>query len=102
MSNRLAVVNKDDEVVNVILAEPDWTPPEGHRVVEHEVAGPGWVLDGDILKPPKFDPPPDPGPEKNNVDAQLREAISKASNLQELKDALLGKNSPASIAGRRP
>lgn len=63
---RKAIV-KGGEVVNVVLVNPDdkWTPPKGHKVIEHESASVGWrEVDGDLL-PPEDEIPvhPDDRPE---------------------------------------
>lgn len=47
------------------------------------------IIDAHVPDPPARDPQED-----------LRQAISAASNLQQLKDALLGKDRSAQVAGR--
>lgn len=50
---RKAIV-KGGEVVNVVLVNPDdeWTPPEGHKAIEHETASVGWLYQDGQFTPP--------------------------------------------------
>jgi hypothetical protein len=56
---RCAVVNQQNIVVNIIVAEPGVDPaPEGFTFIETDLAGPGWVWDGNIFTNPN--PPSTP------------------------------------------
>jgi hypothetical protein len=48
-----AVVNSDNQVVNLIVAEPTDTPPEGCTLVEIPACDIGWVWDGVRFTPPE-------------------------------------------------
>ena len=54
---RYAVVNADNQVVNVIKLEDvdSWTPPEGTKIVRSNVAGPGWTRTGRSFTPPAIE-----------------------------------------------
>jgi len=66
MAIRKAII-KGGEVVNVVLVNPDdkWTPPKGHKVIEHETASVGWLYEDGKLIPPHDEVPvhPDDRPE---------------------------------------
>lgn len=58
---RCAVVDKNNVVVNVVVADPHTDPvPEGMMLVATDMAGPGWVLDGSVFIDPA--PPAEPRP----------------------------------------
>ena len=54
---RYAVVNADNQVVNVIelVDGADWTPPEGERLILSNDAGPGWTRTGRSFTPPAIE-----------------------------------------------
>lgn len=57
---RCAVVDQQNVVVNIIVADPNVdTAPEGMTLVETDTAGPGWVWDGETFTDPT---PPEPAP----------------------------------------
>lgn len=58
---RCAVVNQQNIVVNVIIANPNVdTAPEGHTLIPTEAAGPGWVWDGNTFTDPTLPSEPLP------------------------------------------
>jgi hypothetical protein len=48
-----AVVNSDNQVVNLIVAEPTDTPPAGCTLVEIPACDIGWTWDGVRFNPPQ-------------------------------------------------
>jgi hypothetical protein len=48
-----AVVNSDNQVVNLIVAEPTDTPPEGCTLVEVPFCDIGYTWDGTRFNPPQ-------------------------------------------------
>lgn len=58
---RCAIVNQQNIVVNVIIANPNVdTAPEGHTLIPTEAAGPGWVWDGNTFTDPTLPSEPLP------------------------------------------
>lgn len=58
---RCAVVNQQNTVINVIMADPNADKvPAGMTLISTDTAGPGWVWDGENFTDPT--PPPEPGP----------------------------------------
>ncbi len=50
-----AVIDLDNRVVNLIVAEPTDTPPDGCTLVEIPACDIGWIWDGQRFHPPKTD-----------------------------------------------
>ena len=48
-----AVVNSDNVVVNLIVAEPTDTPPAGCTLIEIPVCDIGYIWDGTRFNPPQ-------------------------------------------------
>lgn len=62
---RYAVV-KNNVVENMIAWDGvvPYTPPQGTILIQSDMAGPGWIWDGNnFSKPPRPEPPPPPVPE---------------------------------------
>ena len=56
---RYAVLNSNNEVKNVIEAEPDFKPGPGLRLIRSDTAGPGDLYSNRAFETPEG-PPPDP------------------------------------------
>ena len=100
MMARKALIDKDGLVVNVILADDDFRPPEGLTMRDADRAGPGWMWDGKEFHPPE----PAPEPEPTARELAIQEAIKDEpadSPVRLLGEALLGKTATEIEVARR-
>lgn len=101
--NKAIVRDSDGLVANVVSLPDDWTgrdgewrPDEGHSLIDQGRGQPGDTWDGTEFVRPALKTRVDP-------DAELAEAITNATTLDELKDALLSRLTPdqkGRVAGR--
>jgi hypothetical protein len=87
---RRAVLDQDGNVVNVVVADDTWTPPDGLTVVADETAEIGGQIVGGVYTPPQA-PPPSPSPLSPITDWQFaQELVDRQIITQEQAEAFVG------------
>ncbi len=87
MARKARVLIATGFVENVIIADDDFTPPEGRTLIDSDTAAPGDTWDGTTFTRPA-PVPPDPDPDQDIIDAVLDKASGDVT-AADVKRALL-------------